>query len=74
MTPEPDDSSEQWQRVGEVLSGYFAAIEGGEVPDRQALLQHTPTSHPSWPAISRNTTALTAWSHRCGPSPRRARR
>jgi hypothetical protein len=27
MNPELDDSSEQWKRVGEVLSGYFAAIE-----------------------------------------------
>jgi hypothetical protein len=42
MNPEPDDSSEQWRRVGQVLSGYFAAIEAGDPPDRQAVLERHP--------------------------------
>src|SRR3954454_20160217 len=42
MNPGLDDSSEQGRRVGEVLSGYFAAIEAGETPDRQALLRQHP--------------------------------
>src|SRR3954454_7177267 len=42
MNPGLDDSSEQGRRVGEVLSGYFAAVEAGEAPDRQALLQQHP--------------------------------
>jgi tetratricopeptide (TPR) repeat protein/predicted Ser/Thr protein kinase len=42
MNPGVDDSSEEWRRVGEVLSAYFAALEAGEEPDRQALLQQHP--------------------------------
>jgi serine/threonine-protein kinase len=37
-----DDSSEREHHVADVLAGYFAAVESGRAPDRQALLAQHP--------------------------------
>src|SRR5262245_13996398 len=42
MDPQRDDSSERERRVADVLADYFAAVESGRAPDRQALLAEHP--------------------------------
>jgi serine/threonine-protein kinase len=42
MDSQRDDSSERERRVADVLADYFAAVESGRAPDRQALLAQHP--------------------------------
>src|SRR5262245_11996274 len=46
MPSEPDDSAERERRVGQVLAAYFAAVDSGQAPDRQALLAAHPDLAP----------------------------
>src|SRR5262249_23299861 len=42
MPLEPEASAERERRVGQVLAEYFAAVDSGQAPDRQALLARHP--------------------------------
>src|SRR4051794_41900147 len=42
MDPELHDSSDREHRVADVLAAYFAAVESGHAPDRQAVLAAHP--------------------------------
>src|SRR3954453_1609316 len=42
MNSEHDDSSERERHVADALADYFAAVESGEGPDRQAVLAAHP--------------------------------